>query len=54
VGRVSDVVPGAAQDLLRVAAPDGEKLVPMVEEIVVGVDTEARMVTIDPPEGLID
>lgn len=54
VGRVSEVVPGAAQDLMRVATPGGEKLIPMVEAIVVEVDTDARTVTIDPPEGLLD
>jgi 16S rRNA processing protein RimM len=53
IGRVSEVVPGPAQDLMRVATPDGERLIPMVEAIVVEVDTDARVVTIDPPEGLI-
>jgi 16S rRNA processing protein RimM len=54
VGRLSEVVPGTAQDLMRVATPGGERLIPMVEAIVVEVDTDARVVTIDPPEGLID
>jgi 16S rRNA processing protein RimM len=53
IGRVAEVVPGPAQDLMRVATPDGERLIPMVEAIVVEVDMDARVVTIDPPEGLI-
>jgi 16S rRNA processing protein RimM len=51
VGELTRIVPGAAQDLL-VVGPD-EKLVPMVKEIVVSVDTEGRRVVIDPPEGLL-
>jgi 16S rRNA processing protein RimM len=54
VGRLSEVVPGTAQDLMRVATSGGERLIPMVEAIVVEVDTVARVVTIDPPEGLLD
>jgi 16S rRNA processing protein RimM len=54
VGRLAEVVPGTAQDLMRVATPGGERLIPMVEAIVVDVDTDRRVVTIDPPEGLID
>lgn len=53
VGTVSHVLPGAAQDLLAVDTPAGERLVPMVAEIVVEVDPGARRVTIDPPEGLL-
>jgi 16S rRNA processing protein RimM len=54
VGTLSRVVPGAAQDLLAVDTPLGERLVPLVKEIVVDVDVEARRITIDPPAGLLD
>jgi len=54
LGRVVGVVPGAAQDLLRVETPAGERLVPLVEEIVVAVDVRAGRIVIDPPEGLLD
>lgn len=54
VGTVSGVVPGTAQDLLAIAAPTGERLVPIVKDIVVAVDIQARRVVIDPPEGLLD
>ncbi len=54
LGTVVGVVPGAAQDLLAIDAPAGERLVPIVKDIVVGVDLGDRRVTIDPPEGLLD
>ena len=54
LGTVSGVVPGAAQDLLAIDSPSGERLVPIVKHIVVDVDLGVRRVTIDPPEGLLD
>lgn len=54
VGTVVGVVPGAAQDLLAIEGAGGERLVPIVKTIVVGVDLGGRRVTIDPPEGLLD
>jgi 16S rRNA processing protein RimM len=53
IGEVVRVVPGAAQDLLVVRTDGGEKLIPMVKEIVVDVDLGKRSLTIDPPEGLL-
>ncbi len=54
VGTVVGVVPGAAQDLLAIDAAAGERLVPIVKDIVVKVDLGDRKVTIDPPDGLLD
>lgn len=54
LGTVSQVISGAAQDLLEVATERGERLVPLVKQIVTAVDLAARRVTIDPPEGLLD
>jgi 16S rRNA processing protein RimM len=54
VGVVDRLVPGAAQDLLAVATGAGEKLVPMVKDIVVEVDVDNRRIVIDPPVGLLD
>ena len=54
IGRVSDVVPGAAHDLLNIATPAGERLVPAVRAIVVEVDVTGRRIVIDAPEGLLD
>jgi 16S rRNA processing protein RimM len=54
LGEVSRVVGGPAQDLLAVRTDAGERLVPMVKEIVVEVDVGAGRVTIDPPPGLLE
>jgi 16S rRNA processing protein RimM len=54
VGRVTEVVPGAAQDLLRVESEGDERLIPMVKDMVADVDTDARRIVVDPPEGLLD
>ena len=54
VGEVADVVPGAAHDLLSVRGKKGEYLVPLVKEIVVAVDVDPGVVTLDPPGGLIE
>jgi 16S rRNA processing protein RimM len=51
---VSSVVHGPAQDLLAVSTERGERLVPLVKEIVVEVDVRARRVVIHPPAGLLD
>jgi ribosomal 30S subunit maturation factor RimM len=32
----------------------GDRLVPVVKDIVVEVDVRGRRITIDPPEGLLD
>lgn len=53
VGTVAYVMEGPAQDLLAVDTPAGERLVPLVADIVVEVDVGERRVTIDPPEGLL-
>jgi len=49
VGVVGDVVRYPAQDLLVV----GDALIPAVRAIVVEVDMEARIITVDPPAGLL-
>ena len=54
IGRVTAVVPGAAQDLLEIDRAGQTYLVPLVEEIVVGVDTNQRRVVVDAPEGLFE
>lgn len=53
VGRVKDVITGEAQDLLVVETEAGERMVPLVKEIVTEVDVDSRRVVVDPPEGLL-
>lgn len=54
VGTVSSVIAAPAQDLLEIATSSGDRLVPLVKEIVTRVDLGIRRITIDPPEGLLD
>lgn len=55
IGRVREVVEGGACDLLAIALDGGgEALVPLVPQICRALDVEARVLTIDPPRGLID
>jgi len=54
LGVISDVLHRTEQDLWQVQTPSGAVLVPAAKDIVVGVDLEARRVTVDPPAGLFD
>ena len=53
VGEIDRIIPGAAQDLLAISTPVGERLVPLVKEIVVMIDPAGREVIVDAPEGLL-
>lgn len=55
LGEVSELVTGAAQDLLVIRLEDGaEAMVPFVAAIVPEVDVEGGRVVIDAPPGLLD
>lgn len=53
LGRVREVFPLRPSDLLEVAGPDGELLVPLSPQVVVAFDRERRRVVVDPPAGLL-
>ena len=54
VGILSDVINLPGQDLLAVDGAKGEILIPFVTEIVPVVDVANKLITINPPEGLLD
>jgi len=54
VGTVSQIDHFPAQDLLTVATPNGDVLVPFVKAIVTAVDVSAGTLTVDPPLGLFE
>jgi 16S rRNA processing protein RimM len=55
IGRATGVLDNPAHDILRVALPDGaELLLPMIDRFVLAVDTDAGVVTVKPPDGLMD
>lgn len=53
LGSVSEVYAVKPADLLEVAGPDGTIMLPLIPEMVVEIDREARRVVVDPPEGLL-
>lgn len=54
IGRVERVQFGAGQPLLVVGGVEGEILVPLTETICRRIDTVAKRVTVEVPEGLLE
>lgn len=55
VGKVAEVLHTAAGELVAVrAADDTEVLVPFVSAIVLSVSLDDQLITIDPPDGLLE
>ena len=54
IGRVTDVEGPMDQSRLVVAGAKGELLIPMAEGICVSVDTAAKTIVVNPPDGLFE
>jgi 16S rRNA processing protein RimM len=54
VGRVIDVYELPQGLTLDVRRDDGTVMLPFNDRVVTGVDREARVITVDPPEGMLD
>lgn len=55
IGQVRSVMKTGGAEILVIADDSGkEQLVPLAAEIVVKVDTAAKLILIDPPEGLLE
>jgi 16S rRNA processing protein RimM len=54
VGTVTGIQPTGGVDVLQVATPRGEVLVPLAQAICAKIDTQARTILIDPPEDLLE
>lgn len=54
IGTVRELMRTGGTEILVVAGEDKEFLIPFAEAICVGVDVENKLITIDPPEGLLD
>jgi 16S rRNA processing protein RimM len=54
VGTVTDVAATGGVDLLHVATPRGEVLIPLAQDICRRIDTAAKTIIIDPPEDLLE
>lgn len=53
LGKITRITPTGANDVLHVEGPYGEVLLPMIEDVVIEVDTETGHMSVDPLEGLI-
>lgn len=54
VGEVVEIYEIKPSDLLEVKGPGGTVLIPFIPEMIHSVDTEERLIMVDPPEGLLD
>jgi 16S rRNA processing protein RimM len=54
VGKVVGLDATGGVDVLRVETPRGEVLIPLAQEICKRIDTESKVVIIDPPEDLLE
>ena len=55
VGQVKEIMRPGGAELLAMVDPTGrERLVPMVDDIVIEIDLEKKLIRIDPPEGLLE
>lgn len=54
IGSVTGVMATGANDVFVVESVDGkETLIPSIRSVIVSIDMENRLITIDPPDGLI-
>ncbi|MFB3922341.1 MAG: ribosome maturation factor RimM [Terriglobia bacterium] len=54
IGTVTGVEPTGGVDLLQVKTARGEVLIPLAQEICTRIDTQAKVIVIDPPEDLLE
>ena len=53
LGAITQVIRTGANDVLQVEGPFGEVLLPMIDDVVVSVNTHQRQMIVDPLDGLI-
>lgn len=53
LGKITRITPTGANDVLHVEGTSGEVLLPMIDGVVVQVDTEKGEMIVDPLEGLL-
>ena len=55
IGKVQSVIKTGGTEILRITDENGkEQLVPLVDSIVVEIDTAGKLIVVDPPDGLLD
>lgn len=55
IGKVQSVIKTGGAEILLIVDENGrERLIPLVDSIVVKIDASAKTIVVDPPEGLLD
>jgi len=55
IGKVQSVIRTGGTEILEIADENGkQRLIPLVDSIVVEIDTAGKTIIVDPPEGLLD
>jgi len=54
IGLVKDVITGTVQDIMLISGKTHEIMIPVAEDIILGMDNKKKTITINAPEGLID
>lgn len=53
LGTVTRIIETGANDVIQVEGPLGEVLLPMIDDVVLDVDTEKKEMIVDPLDGLV-
>ena len=53
IGRVRDILPMPANDVIVIDSPQGEVLIPIIEDVVIDIDAGDQRVVIRPMPGLL-
>jgi len=55
IGKVQSVIRTGGTEILEIADENGkQRLIPLVDSIVVEIDAARKLIVVDPPEGLLD
>ncbi|MCJ7604954.1 MAG: PRC-barrel domain-containing protein [Dehalococcoidales bacterium] len=54
IGFVTEILTNLGNDNFIVRGPDGDILIPLIEDVIVDIDLEEKIITIEPFEGLLD
>jgi 16S rRNA processing protein RimM len=54
IGKVREVLHTGANDVLVIAGPEREHLIPLAADICTAIDIERKVIQVDPPEGLLE
>ncbi|MFC1833816.1 ribosome maturation factor RimM [Thermodesulfobacteriota bacterium] len=53
LGKITNIIPTGANDVLQIEGDYGEVLLPMIDEVIIDIDVDEGKMLADPLEGLI-